>query len=76
MLNLDEAIRDASGREIAPPQFVIDDRPQGPWDRNHATIKLVCCWCNPPHVMREGIEPASHGACAKGVAIFESGGRA
>jgi hypothetical protein len=37
--------------------------------------RLVCCWCDPPHVMREGTEPASHGACPIGIAKFESGDR-
>lgn len=38
--------------------------------------KLVCCYCAPPHVLRDGPEPASHGACQRGVARFEAGGRA
>lgn len=39
-------------------------------------IKLICCWCDPPHVMRDGIEPASHGACPRGIELFESGASA
>lgn len=35
--------------------------------------KVVCCYCVPWHVMSEGVEPASHGACPIGVQRFESG---
>lgn len=30
--------------------------------------RLVCCFCTPHHVMRDGPEPASHGACPVAVA--------
>ena len=36
-------------------------------------IRLVCCCCVPHHIMRDGIEPASHGACKLGIARFEAG---
>ncbi len=26
-------------------------------------IRLVCCYCDPPHVLRPGRLPASHGIC-------------
>jgi hypothetical protein len=38
--------------------------------------RLVCCYCTPHHVMREGPEPTSHGACPIGVARFEAGATA
>lgn len=25
--------------------------------------KAVCSWCQPPRVIREGIEPVTHGVC-------------
>ena len=69
-------IHDSAGRYLAPPQDAFV-RAAGPWDDNtEPVIKTICCWCTPHHVMREGIEPASHGACERGVALFESGGRA
>jgi hypothetical protein len=38
--------------------------------------RLVCCWCTPHHVIREGPDPVSHGACPIGVARFEAGATA
>lgn len=38
-------------------------------------LKLVCCWCRIPHVLREGAEPASHGMCDLAVQQFEAGAR-
>jgi len=26
-------------------------------------MKTMCCYCVPWHVIREGVEPASHGIC-------------
>jgi len=69
--NAENDVCDLSGRPVAPPQSVPAPRPDGPWNRNAATLKVVCCWCEPWHVMREGIEPASHGACPQGVKNFE-----
>lgn len=67
-------VTDVSGRVIAPPQAEIERRPAGPWDSNmDLPIKVVCCYCDPWHVIREGVEPASHGACPIGVARFEAG---
>lgn len=31
--------------------------------RERRQMKVVCCWCKPPHTMRAGSEPASHGMC-------------
>jgi hypothetical protein len=36
-------------------------------------LKLVCCWCRIPHVLREGAEPASHGMCEIAIQQFEAG---
>jgi hypothetical protein len=69
------AIVDASGRVIAPPQTEIAPRAMGPWDTNGTALKVVCCYCEPWHVMSDGIEPASHGACPTGIARFEAGAR-
>lgn len=66
-------VLDAKGRSIAPPQAEIAPRPAGNWDTNEAPIKVVCCYCTPWHTMREGAEPASHGACPAGVERFERG---
>ena len=33
--------------------------------------KVVCCWCVPPHVLREGSEPVSHGLCETAKATFD-----
>jgi hypothetical protein len=41
-----------------------------------ALPRLVCVYCTPHHVMREGSEPVSHGACPIGVAKFEAGDHA
>lgn len=41
----------------------------------HEPIKLICCWCVPSHVMREGTEPASHGLCEKALAAFKASPR-
>src|SRR6185436_3360823 len=30
--------------------------------------QIVCCWCVPSHVVREGAPPSSHGPCPVAVA--------
>ena len=32
------------------------------------STKVICCYCDPPHVIREGTDPASHGLCARALA--------
>lgn len=44
--------------------------------RDEPAIKVVCCYCSPWHTLRDGAEPASHGACPSGIARFESGAAA
>lgn len=62
---------DASGRIVAEAQPVIAPRPAGPWDGNAApSMRVVCCWCVPAHVISDGIEPVSHGMCAEAVERF------
>jgi hypothetical protein len=41
-----------------------------------AQPQLVCVWCEPSHVLREGNLPASHGMCPDARARFEAEDRA
>jgi hypothetical protein len=34
--------------------------------------RAVCAWGNPPHVIREGIEPITHSICPEHAAAFKA----
>ena len=64
-----DAIYDASGRYIAPPQPVLYQRPDGPWNQNVAnqvveTVDVVCSWCPDFDASDPKHANASHGMCA------------
>ena len=66
------AIYDAQGRYIAPPQPVLYQRPDGPWNQNapvvDQVVETVCAWC--PDFDRNDPKnaTASHGICPTCVA--------
>lgn len=35
----------------------------GPSVQDVLTMKVVCAWCTPQHVIRDGPGPVSHGIC-------------
>jgi hypothetical protein len=72
-LTLDAAFAgELSVRELADLAAAIARKT----DSEPPPARLVCCYCTPHHVMREGSEPVSHGACPIGIAKFEAGDRA
>lgn len=66
----DDAIYDASGRYIAPPQTILYQRPDGPWNQNAAvdqvveTVDVVCAWCPDFDASDPKNANASHGICS------------
>jgi hypothetical protein len=43
--------------------------------KREPALRIVCCWCAPPHVIRVGVEPTTHTLCPLAVAKFEAGDR-
>lgn len=60
---LDDIVRDATGRYLAPPQPVEPgSRPAGPWSMN----STICLWCDGDNPKRLIVRHSICPTCAKG----------